>query len=137
MSEQAVEIVRRMYNAREGGDGEGALSCFHPEVVVDPRPRMDSGIVRGREELVRIIGEWVGEFEDWREEIEEIRDLGSQVYVVATQRGRGKGSGIEIETRYALLYEVRGGHITRMTMFRGPADALAAAGVQQSGGRSG
>jgi ketosteroid isomerase-like protein len=127
---QAVKIVRRMYVARHGGDAEGALSCFHPEVVVDPRPRMDSGIVHGRGELVRIIGEWVGEFDDWREEIDEIRDLGSQVYVVATQRGRGKGSGIEIETRYALLYEVRGGRITRMTMFREPAEVLPAAGVQ-------
>jgi ketosteroid isomerase-like protein len=91
---------------------------------------MDSGIVHGREELVRIIGEWVGEFDDWREEIDEIRDLGRQVYVVATQRGRGKVSGIEVETRYALLYEVRGDQITRMTMFREPAEALAAAGAQ-------
>jgi ketosteroid isomerase-like protein len=131
MSAQAVEVVRRMYEAWHAGDAEGALSCFHPEVVVDPRPRMDSGIVHGREELVRIIGEWVGEFDDWREEIDEIRDLGSQVYVVATQRGRGKGSGIEIETRYALLYEVQAGQITRMTMFHEPAEALAAAGVQQ------
>ncbi len=128
---QAVEIVRRMYEARQGGDAEGALSCFHQEVVVDPRPRMDSGIVHGRRELVRIIGEWIGEFDDWREEIDEIRDFGSQVYVVATQKGRGKGSGIEIETRYALLFEVRGGQITRMTMFSEPAEALAAAGVRQ------
>ena len=127
---QAVELVRRMYLARNGGDAEGALSCFHPDVVVDPRPRMDSGIVHGREELVRVIGEWVGEFDDWREEIDEIRDLRSQVFVVATQRGRGKGSGIEIETRYALLYEARDGQITRMTLFRAPAEALAAAGVR-------
>jgi ketosteroid isomerase-like protein len=128
---QEVEVVRRMYKALHGGDGERAWSCFHPEVVVDPRPRMDSGIVYGRGELVRIIGEWVGEFDNWREEIDEIRDLGTQVYVVATQRGRGKASGIEIEARYALLYEVRGEQITRMTMFREPAEALAAAGVQQ------
>lgn len=127
---QAVEIVRRMYVAREGGDVDGVLSCFHPEVVVDPRPRMDTGIVHGREELVRVIGEWTGEFDEWREDIDEISDLGGQVYVVATQRGRGKGSGMEIETRYALLYEVRGDQITRMTLFREPAEALAAAGVQ-------
>jgi ketosteroid isomerase-like protein len=127
---QAVEIVRRMYDAFHGGDAQRALSCFHPEVVVDARTRMDSGIVHGREELGRIIGQWVGTFDEWREEIDEIRNLGSQVFVVATQRGRGKGSGIEVETRYALLYEVRGGQITRMTMFREPAQALAAAGVQ-------
>jgi ketosteroid isomerase-like protein len=127
---QSVEVVRRMYAAREDGDGEGVLACFHSGVVLDPRPRMDSGIVVGREELVRVIGEWTGEFDDWREEIHEIRDLGSQVYVVATQRGRGKGSGIDVETLYALLYEVSGDQITRITLFRDPAEALAAADAQ-------
>jgi ketosteroid isomerase-like protein len=107
------------------------LACFHPDVVVDARVRMDGGIVHGREELVRIIGEWVEAFDDWREEIHEIRDLGSQVCVVATQRGRAKGSGMEIETRYALLYDVQGGEITRMALFLGEADALAATAAQE------
>jgi ketosteroid isomerase-like protein len=128
---QNVEVVRRMYEARDGGDAEGVLACFHPEVVLDARVRMDSGIVHGREEAFRIIGEWVGAFDDWREEIHEIRDLGSQVYVVATQRGRAKGSGIEVESRYALLYEVAGGQIMRMALFAGEAEALAAAAAQE------
>jgi ketosteroid isomerase-like protein len=130
MSEN-VEVVRRMYGARDAGDGESTLACFHPEVVLDARVRMDSGLVHGREELRRTIGEWVGMFDDWREEIHEIRDLGSQVYVVATQRGRAKGSGIEVEDRYALLYEVKRGQITRMAMFSGEAEALEAAEAQE------
>ena len=35
-----------------------------------------------------------------------------------------------METRYALLYEVQDGKITRMTLFRGPSEALEAAGPQ-------
>jgi ketosteroid isomerase-like protein len=128
---QNVKVVRRMYEARDRGDAEGVLACFHPEVVLDARVRMDSGIVHGREQAGRVIGEWVGTFDDWREEIHEIRDLGSQVYVVATQRGRAKGSGIEVESRYALLYEVEGGQVTRMAMFDGEAEALAAAAAQE------
>jgi ketosteroid isomerase-like protein len=128
---QKVEIIHRMYEARDAGDAEGALACFHPEVVLDATVRMDSGIVHGREELGRIIGEWVEAFDEWREEIREIRDLGSQVYVVATQRGRAKGTGVEVESRYALLYEVEGGQITRMAMFSGEAEALAAAAAAQ------
>jgi ketosteroid isomerase-like protein len=131
MSQENVEIVRRMYEARDARDAEGTLACFHPEVVLDARVRMDSGIVHGREELARIILEWVEAFDDWHEEINEIRDLGNQVYVVATQRGRAKGSGIEVETRYALLYEVRKGKIIRMTMFGDPAEALEALGLRE------
>jgi ketosteroid isomerase-like protein len=130
MSEN-VEVVRRMYEARECGDAAGLLACFHPEVVLDARVRMDSGIVHGREEAGRIIGEWVGAFDDWREQIHEIRDLGSEVFVVATQRGRAKGSGVEVETRYALLYAVEGEQITRMALFDGEAEALAAAAAQE------
>lgn len=128
---QNAEVVRRMYEARDGADVEGLLACFHPQVAVDASVRMDSGIVHGREELARVIGEWVGAFDDWHEEIHEIRDLGSQVYVVATQRGRAKGSGIEVESRYALLYGVEGGQITRMALFDGEAEALAAAAAHE------
>jgi ketosteroid isomerase-like protein len=122
-----VEVVRRMYAARDGGDVEVMTACFHPDVVLDASPRMDSGVVRGRHELAQFIGEWVDAFDDWDEEIHEIRDLGSQVFVVATQRGTAKVSGIELESRYALLYDVHGGQITRMALFEGEAEALAAA----------
>jgi ketosteroid isomerase-like protein len=120
-----------MYNARDGGDAEGYLACFHPEVVLDARPRMDTTIVHGREEAGRVIGEWVDAFDDWREEIHEIRDLGSQVCVVATQRGRAKASGVQIVARYALLYQVKGDQITRITLFSGEHEALAAAATEE------
>ena len=127
-SEQKVEIVRRMYEAFHGGDADGALAHFHPEVEVDASRRVDGGVGHGREDLSRIITTWVGAFDDWREEIEEIRDLGDRVYVVATQRGTGKGSGVEVEYHYAILYEVREGTITKMAIYNEPAQALEAAG---------
>jgi ketosteroid isomerase-like protein len=128
MSRENVEIIRRMYEAFHGGDADGALAYFDPEVVVDASRRVDGGIGHGREELNTIITRWLGTWEEWREEIEEMRDLGSQVFVIATQRGRGKGSGVEVENRYALLYEVHGDQITRMTVYIEPAEALEAAG---------
>jgi ketosteroid isomerase-like protein len=130
MSQENVEVVRRMYEARDGGDAERVLACFDPDVVLDARVRMDSGIVHGREAMARVIGEWVAAFDGWSEEIHEISDLGSWVYVVATQRGRAKGSGIEVEGRYALLYEVEDGEISRIAMFDDEAAALAAAADQ-------
>ena len=93
--------------------------------------RVDAGIGHGREELYPIVGRWLGAFDEWREEIEEMRDLGSQVCVVSTQHGRGRGTGIETETRYAVLYEVRGNQITRMTIYSGLAEALEAVGLSE------
>jgi ketosteroid isomerase-like protein len=131
MSQENVVVVRRMYEAFHSGDAEGALAHFDPDVVVDATMRVDAGIGRGREELYAIVGRWLGAFDEWREEIEEMRDLGSQVCVVSTQHGRGKGSGIETKTRYAVLYEVRGNRITRMTLYSDRAEALEAAGLAE------
>jgi ketosteroid isomerase-like protein len=128
MSEKKVEIVRRMYAAFYGGDTEGALAYFRPDVIVDARG-WTLGIGHGREELTRILTTWVGTFDEWREEVMEIRDSGSQVYVVAIERGRGKGSGVEVENRYALLYEIEGDKITRMTPYTEPGEALKAVGL--------
>jgi ketosteroid isomerase-like protein len=131
MSEENVQVVRRMYEAFHGGDAAGALACFDPEVVIDVSRRLEGGIGHGRDELNKMINQWVGTFDDWREEIEEIRDCGAQVYVLAVQYGRGKGSGIEVEERYALIYEVRGDKIARMAMYGEPSEALEAVGLSE------
>ncbi len=120
-----------MYDAFQRGDAEGSLTYFDPEVEIDVSRRGVGGIGRGREDLSRIIGEWVASWDDWTEEVEEIRDLGSQVLVIAIQRGRGKGSGIEVENRYGLLYEFNGEKISRLTGYPNPSEALEAAGLSE------
>ena len=131
MSQENVKTVRRMYEAFYGGDAEGALAYFDSEVEVDASARVDGGIVHGRHELSALIAGWLGAWDDWREEIETVRDVGTRVLVAAVQRGRSKGSGIEVETRYAVLYEVHGDKITRMTIYSKPEEALEAVGLRE------
>lgn len=132
MSEANVETVRRMYEAFHGGDADRALSHFDPEVAVDASRRLDGGTGRGREYLSTTIGRWIGTFTEWREEIDEIRDAGNGlVFVALTQRGRGKGSGIETEGQYALVYRVEGEWISEMTVYPDRAEALEAAGLSE------
>lgn len=131
MSQENVEVVRRMYEAFHRGDFDGALAYFDPEVEVDASVRVDEGIGHGRDAVASMVGRWVGAWDDWREEIEEMRGLTSYVVVVSKQRGRAKGSGIEVETRYAVLYEIRGDKISRMVLCSGPAEALKAAGLSE------
>ena len=131
MARKSVNVIRKMYEAFHGGDVEGALERFSPDVVIDASRRPDGRVGRGREELGAIIGEWVTAFDDWREEIEELRGVGNEVLVVARQRGRGKGSGIEVEARYAVVYEVRRETITGMTLYPDPAEAREAVGPSE------
>ena len=131
MSQENVEVVSRMYEAFGRGDAGAALSYVDPEVVTDPRHRVDGRVGQGHDELVAILAEWLDTWDDWRQEIEEIRDLGDRVLVIDTQRGRGKGSGIEWEDRFGMLYEVHGGKITRWTIYDDPREALEAAGLSE------
>lgn len=129
MAQENVGLIQRMYEAFHAGDTDGALAYFARDVEVDASIRVDEGIGHGRDAVYAMVAGWVGAWDEWREEIEEIRDLGGQVLVVSTQHGRAKESGIEVETRYAVLYDVHGDKITRMALYSGPEKALAASGL--------
>jgi ketosteroid isomerase-like protein len=127
MSRENVELVRRMYEAYLGGDVEGTLAYFHADVEVDFSVRVDSRVGRGRQELNEVVSSWIGTWDEYTEEIEEIRDLGDSVCVVAMQHGRGKGSGVPFENRFASIYEIADGAITSITMYTDLDSALQAA----------
>jgi ketosteroid isomerase-like protein len=131
MSQENVETVRAMYKAFDRGDADGALAYFDPGVVVDASHRVDGRVGRGHEELVAILGEWMGTWDEWREEVEVIRDAGDRVLVISTQRGRGKGSGAEWANRFGMLYEIQGGKISRWTIYDDPHAALEVAGLRE------
>jgi ketosteroid isomerase-like protein len=131
MSEENVATVQRMYDAFAGGDAAGALACLDPHVVIDARHRVDGRVGHGRDEVMAILGEWIGTWDDWRDEVEEIRPAGKRVLVISNQRARGRGSGIEWESRFGMLYEVHGGKITRWTIYDDLHMALEAAGLSE------
>ena len=131
MSRENVEVVRRVYEAFRRGDAATALSLIDPEVVMDASHRVDGRIGHGHQEMGAILAEWLGTWDEWREEVEETRDLGDRVLVISTQHGVGKGSGIAWENRFAMLYEVEGGKITRWTIYDDLRKALEAAGLSE------
>jgi hypothetical protein len=85
----------------------------------------------GHQRLIQIVTSWVTAWDEWREEIEEIRDLGSRVLVLSVQRGRGKGSGVEVEARWAVVYELDSGVITGMRIHPNSDEALKTAGLSE------
>jgi ketosteroid isomerase-like protein len=99
MSQENVEIVRRMYTLADQGD-EAVWDLVPPEVVVDfSRRLIDPVVLRGRDQVRAWFereGEmWEGGHTRWQPE--ELIDAGDKVLTFIRTGGRGKASGAEVE----------------------------------------
>jgi ketosteroid isomerase-like protein len=73
---------------------------------------------------------WWGTWESGEAAHEEPVDAGRGVFVsVSHERARGKGSGVEVERRSAIVWTVRDGKIVRMESFADTDAARKAAGL--------
>jgi ketosteroid isomerase-like protein len=129
VSTENTEVVRRAFEAYVAGDVPGAMAYFADDVVADFTIRVDASVGHGHDGLLEIVTTWVDTWDDYTEQLDEVRDLGGPVMVVLTQGGRAKQTGLEIYTQYAGLCELEDGLITKLTMYENPAKAMAAAGA--------
>jgi ketosteroid isomerase-like protein len=133
MSEENVEVVRRMYEAWKRGDFEATLAFFHPDVEwSEPPDNPGARTWHGHEGVQGAAASWMGAWENYRFELRELIDCGDdRVLLAAWQTGRGKGSGIEISEENFGVYTVRHGKIIKLRMFRHREEALEAAGLSE------
>jgi ketosteroid isomerase-like protein len=137
MSQENVEIVRKVYDAVARRDTDAVLTLYDPEVEWDfsrhPfRGLMGGDVSHGHEGLRRWFREWYEAWETLEDNLAELIDAGDKVISVVTTRGRGRASGVEVElTRHAGVWTIRDGKIVRVVWFRTRADALKAAGLSE------
>ncbi len=132
MSQENVEVVRDQFAATNERDFPRAMSHYAEDVelVVDPDAFLEGGTFTGRDAVGGWFASWFTTFEPgYHFDIEEARDLGDVVFVVATHHGRGRTSGAEVHGQTGYLYGLRGGKIVRVELYRSRAEALEAAGL--------
>jgi ketosteroid isomerase-like protein len=122
-----VEIVLSGVAAMNRGDAE-AFSALCDA-------RFEMRLVGAVGEPVRYVGaDGVSQFfrdmseswADWGFEVEEAQEIGEQVLITGRQRGRGRVSGVEVDSPRACVVAVRDGAVTELRYFTEPADALRA-----------
>jgi ketosteroid isomerase-like protein len=131
MSEENVEIVRRVYDALDEGDLPRVLEEAEPEFEWMPPEQDMQGQVQGPESLRRFLEDQNEAFEDFRVEAEELKDHGDQVLALIRVRGRGRASGVKFDIRAATLWTFRGGRLIRGQVFPERGKALEAAGLEE------
>jgi ketosteroid isomerase-like protein len=65
MSQENVEVVRRMWEAFLRRDFDQALAAFHPDIEWDGTNLPDGTIARGHQAIVEHSARWFGMWEDW------------------------------------------------------------------------
>jgi ketosteroid isomerase-like protein len=132
MSRENVEIIRRMLSEVQRRP-DALYEILHEDVEWETD---DLGILspesgRGAETVKAFFRSWVGTFEDWGFEVEDLTEADDAVVVRIHQWGQGRSSGVEVDQRFWQVWMMRDGKVIRATNHMDQQEALKAAGVPE------
>ncbi len=132
MSQENVEIARRIYEGWAKGDFGAGLGDLDPNVTLVIRPDFpEFGVFVGAQGIETLMRRFLEHWEELTIEAKDLRAVGDTVIARIVQHGKGKASGIEGDMRYFQLFTFRGGKIVRMESVMYEAEALEAAGLRE------
>jgi ketosteroid isomerase-like protein len=131
MSKENMDIVGRHIDALNRRDLAGFVGLTTSDYELLPAMTGFAGACfRGREGVETYFEELHDAWEEFRVVGEEFLDLGDRVLVLMRVEGLGRGSGIPVDARQAIIVDVRGDKISRTRSYLDRAEALRAAGLE-------
>jgi ketosteroid isomerase-like protein len=132
MSEENVEVIRRLYEALGSRHFEEAADEFAPDAAWHntssfPGPR----VVRGAAGIIEFLRDMFEAYEMGGTAIENVTDAGDIVVAELHGWGHGAGSGIPIDTRWANTFRLHDRKVIRVDNHGSYAKALEAAGLSE------
>jgi ketosteroid isomerase-like protein len=139
MSRENVETVRTVFEAFQAGLARGdPAAAFDLDGLADDAEWIAAAEVpepvsyRGRDGFAEFMRLWTEDFERWSIEVEQLIDAGGdRVVGLFRQWATGKGSGVPVELRSAIVYELEEGRVVRMRNYVDHSEALEAAGLSE------
>jgi ketosteroid isomerase-like protein len=132
MSEENVEVVRKLIDAVNRGDIEAVLETFDPDVTFEPLRASVQGTYRGHAGIREWLADTRESFAAFRLDVPDVRDLGDdRVLSIGSLHVRGQGSGAETEVPTAGLATLRNGKVVRLKDYGDRRNALEAAGLRE------
>ena len=134
MSQENVEIVRRLYEAIGRHDTEAVLSAYDPNVEVDfsggpLASLMADTVYRGHDGIRKMVRDIHVDFENVEDHCRELIDAGQRVIALVITRGRGRSGGVDAEIRQYGVWTFRNDKIARVDWFYNREEALEAAEI--------
>ena len=127
MSSETVERLRAAYAALGDGNAADALAMLAPDCEWRESAELpDAGVIRGRDAVADFLHDFLTSWERFDQTIEDAMEMGERIALVIHLEAVGRGSGIELDTRYAHVWTMRGGLGARVDAYRDPEAALRA-----------
>ena len=134
MSQDNVALVQRFEDSWTRRDLDAALECVHTDFEFDWSESIGPfvGTYRGHDGLARFWTDLLEAWEHFSPTTVEVIECGADgLITLDVVRARGKGSGIDMEARGAMLWTMQGGKIVRVKMFQTKQEAFEAAGLSE------
>jgi ketosteroid isomerase-like protein len=133
MSEENIEIAWRSYE-HFIATGDVPPEVFDPEFILDmskfrdwPERREYHG-VQGFRDFLR---DWLEPWDEYEFQLQELREVGDKVLVLARQAGSSHASGVRVEMEVAHVLTYHRGKNIRMEIYASPHDGLQAVGLRE------
>ena len=133
MTQEHVEVLRRVYERWGEGDFRAGVELYDPHAVFVQRPEFPhSGVYLGPEQVARATcASCSRRGREFTIAAEEFIAAGDSVVVAVHQRAIGTESAAETEFRYFHVWTFRGSKVVRWENFRERDEALAAVGMTE------
>jgi ketosteroid isomerase-like protein len=133
MSQENVEIVRRIFDAYSRGDLEEVLDHLAPEFELHTTGRFadTEPVYRGQQGWIDFWNTFQTAWEHINASGGRIEDLGHRVLVLGAFHGRGRGSGVDVSVEVAWLVTLEDGLVVHARTFAKWKEALEAAGLSE------
>ena len=134
MSDENLEIVRRVIRYFADGDIEAALADVDPEATLDwsNSDAPDSGVYTGHIAWRAFYQARDDAFGELRfDSVEFLTPADDTVVLIAHVQQRGRASGIEVESRGCSIWTLCDGKIVRFKIYQSSDEALKAVGLAE------
>ena len=129
-----ANLIRPIYEEFSRGNFRLSFDVYHPHMEwgwSDEFPGL-AGVYDDRRDPNPRLRSWLSVWEDWRVEVDDYLEIGDHVVVLASYRGRGKGSGVEIRQHGAHVFRLRDGKVVRLEIFADRGKAIASVRAAES-----
>jgi len=135
MSQENVEVVRRGVDAFNADDTASFLELWDPECEFFSitGSQLHATPYRGHDGIRRYREETAETWTELRLDTERILEGKDDDVVVAVGclRGEGRESGVRVEQRLGIVWELRGGKVRYCRAYPDPKEALEAVGLRE------